>query len=305
MTSAPSESHFSDSTKSEGRHSPVRALLTQQAEGVLSPLSRQNSADRSSFDMFGGQSEISDFSIQHSSLKDLIEAATGVPAQCQKLVIGRRGMLVDAKKSLYQYDVGHGALVYLSIRNAGTRNDVRFLASPRLKEETDMHGPMNQIGHFMKSKTMMGTKVAKEIVEPLHMWHVSLAHEPSVAMSRSSEMYYQDYTFLRDNHIFDLAGRIRKKFNHLTRVSAAKQRELQCLDIKDHGHHHRSRPRGWTSEGQEDAPRQKPARSRTKTGEITRANSKHAKLPEAMMWREMLHEEKIFEHDHPDAEHLL
>lgn len=204
----------SSSTKGDGRLTPLRALLAGQAE------------DRS-LDMFGEDEdligEISEASPVQGSLKDLIEAATGIPAESQKLVVGLRGPLWDANKQLCTYDVGHGAQLHLSIKHDGSRKDVQFLATPRLKQlHAESHDSSSLYDHmdtFMKSKSTCGSRVAKDLVEPLPDWHVSMEHEAKGSTSRSSELYYQDYTYLRDNHIFDLAGRIRKRFRALPRVA--------------------------------------------------------------------------------------
>merc|ERR1719162_2614173 len=70
-----------------------------------------------------------------STLKGLIEAATGIPASQQKIVFGRIGPLDDDAKALCDYDVGHGALLYLSVRpalNSKNKKTLEHLASPRL-----------------------------------------------------------------------------------------------------------------------------------------------------------------------------
>lgn len=100
----------------------------------------------------------------------------------------------------------------MSIKNAGTREEVQFLASPALKTATDMHAPMNRMADFKRSKTAYGGRMPKEIVEALPDWHVSMAHKPKEVLVSTSEAYYQDYMFMRDNNIFDLTGRIRKRF---------------------------------------------------------------------------------------------
>jgi hypothetical protein len=180
------------------------------------------------FDPFDGESEQSDLSKEYSSLKDLVEAATGIPAEVQKLVVGRRGPLEDPKRPLYRYDVGHGALLYLSIKSSGSRHDVQNLASPALKQHYNVHQPWECMDEFMKSKASMGSRNAKEVVEPLPDWRFNWAHAPVGEQARSSEMYYQDYTYLRDNHIFDLAGRIRKRFSDLARVAQSRVEAGDC-----------------------------------------------------------------------------
>jgi len=207
----------SRSRKADGNLTPVRALLARTADSHYAELS----------DMFGGDDdfEISQASLVHGSLKDLIEAATGIPAKLQKLVVGTRGPLKDADKPICMYDVGHGAQLHLSIKHTGSRKAVQHLACTALKEQYakshDSGFLYENMGQFMKSNAMSqnGSRAAKDLVEPLPDWHVSMTHEPKSAMAISSELYYQDYTFLRDNHIFDLAGRIRQRFKALPRVA--------------------------------------------------------------------------------------
>lgn len=212
MVAPPSEMLFSQPVRAT---SPVRGLLAQQAEQAGSSFDFESSLG----DMLSGQSEASALLTEHGSLKDLIEAATGIPAQSQKLVVGQRGKVEEPTRPLHLYDIGHGALLHLTVKSCDARKNVQFLASPKLTANYNTAGPWERIPKFMKSKASCGNRVAKELVEPLPDFHVSMAHEPKVLIQTASEVFYQDYTFLRDNHIFDLAGRIRKRFDKMPRVA--------------------------------------------------------------------------------------
>lgn len=65
------------------------------------------------------------------SLKAMIEAATGFPESRQRLVCGHAGPLDRDERALCDYDVGHGALLYLSLKPDATtaKEPLRFLAS--------------------------------------------------------------------------------------------------------------------------------------------------------------------------------
>jgi hypothetical protein len=205
-----------------GRLTPVRALLAQQ-------MASRNGEPEACLDhqdaMFGLNSESSDNSIQDVSLKGLIEAATGIPAQRQQIVASCRGPLQVAIRSLYEYDIGHGSTLLLSVKSTGTRQDVQFLASPALKREFDTHHSdfiFKHMSDFMNSKVTLGSREAKDLLEPLPDWSTSFppAHR-GVGIETPSDIMFQDYSFLTDNNIFDLTGRIRKQFHSLPRVAKA------------------------------------------------------------------------------------
>lgn len=201
-----------------GRQSPFKSLLAEKSgEVFIEPVTFDSL--NFGFDSSCLGESFGDFPA--GSLKDMIQSVFGIPADLQKLVIGRRGPLTDPKKPIYQYDVGHGALLYLTIKKHGDR--VMHLASPALKsklEETHSTDAMYEsMGSFRKSTLSCGTRTAKELVEPLPDWRVPLDKKGADDTVKSSELFYQDYTFLRDNHIFDLAGRIRKRFGAANRVA--------------------------------------------------------------------------------------
>jgi len=294
--SPPSRSH-----KADGRLTPVRALLAQTAESHYGD---------HGIDVFGEDDdlEVSQASLVHGSLKDLIEAATGIPAKLQKLVVGLRGQLQDANKPICMYDVGHGAQLHLSIKHTGSRKEVQHLACAALKEHHakshDSGFLYDNMDQFMKSNASSGSRAAKDLVEPLPDWHVSMTHEPKSVTARSSELYYQDYTYLRDNHIFDLAGRIRKRFRALPRVAksaaapehqqmvqeAVKQcpvtgRRRSITEIKGFAP---TTPRSHTS-AQSLTPRETPSAS-GRSGRLVRK--------ETLEWVSMLQQEREFEDKH-------
>merc|ERR1719230_1883766 len=101
-----------------------------------------------------------------ASVKDLIEAATGIPADVQKLTFGRRGPLEDPKKQLHRCDIGHGALLYLSIKKTGTCEEGQFLASPALRKHYNVNQPWESIDDFLKSRTTVGSRSANQVLEP-------------------------------------------------------------------------------------------------------------------------------------------
>lgn len=199
-----------------GRLTPVKALLTQRLYGTdgIDTLMETEGIVEHSATFSGLRSESIESSVVCNSLKGLIEAVSGVPADKQRLVVGCRGPLEDVTRPIHKYDIGHGATLFLSIKNHGTRQDVRFLSSPALKKEFDAHHADSIYAHmeeFAKSKIMIGGREAKDIVELLPEWQDVLVKEhPRV--ENSGEIMFQDYMFLQDNHIFDKAARIRKKF---------------------------------------------------------------------------------------------
>eukprot|EP00927_Polykrikos_kofoidii_P079682 TRINITY_DN76481_c0_g1_i1.p1 TRINITY_DN76481_c0_g1~~TRINITY_DN76481_c0_g1_i1.p1 ORF type:complete len:537 (-),score=54.04 TRINITY_DN76481_c0_g1_i1:163-1617(-) len=212
-----------------GRLSPFRRLLAEQTveqegltetdlckslgtsgtSGVSKALSARSMSPRSARAM--------------GSLKGLLETATGVPAERQKLVFGTGGTLEDDYRALCDYDVGHGALLYLSVRPAeGTRKNVNFLASHvlALSQHHDSEAIFSELRKFLKSK--VGGVLGKDIIEPLRDWETHGKKAMQVNVEWPREQPYHDYTDLPDNSIFDLVGRVRKRFGALPKLAVAR-----------------------------------------------------------------------------------
>lgn len=154
------------------------------------------------------------------SLKGVIEQATGIPAAQQKLVYGRSGPLEQDGKALCDYDIGHGALVYLSIRAPpGTKKDQLFLASPALASASGATTAAGRLSAFVKrrrggaTRTMSreGKPKKEDMVVPLPDWRNADALVPEVECPAGTLTY--SYMGLRDNSIFDLTDRVRRRFH--------------------------------------------------------------------------------------------
>lgn len=155
-----------------------------------------------------------------TTLKGLVEAATGVAASRQKIVFGRIGPLDDDAKALCDYDVGHGALLYLSVRpalNSKNKKTLEHLASPRLASSQEPGIILERIGKFVNGK--VGSKKGKDLVrlEVLPDW--KRPRPTAVEVEWPHEQAYYDYSLMRDNSFFDLTGRVRRRFRDIPRAA--------------------------------------------------------------------------------------
>jgi len=270
-----------------GRLTPVRALLAQQQAAANSSGDAEaySMADRSpggfeiegSFDLGSSASAMQ----PRDSLKDLIERATGISAEQMMIVSsqGCRGRLEDPERPLCNYDVGHGALLFLTVTapprkqqaivtesynaeknrhiphspNAltvkakdvvsvvsigskwvlvdtptGQRGKVprrvlhieeqRYVADTKLELGLD-DKVFEHMEKFRKSSWKSAEdRAAKDTVMPLPDWE-DHKRPPKLKVEPADEILHFDFGFLRDNNIFDLAGRIRKGFGNVGRAA--------------------------------------------------------------------------------------
>jgi len=206
-----------------GRLTPLRSLLTEQMgpmtdefdSTVLSWLPEEGTKGS-----FLRSTSYSSTLQPEDSLKGLLEAATGVPVAEQKLVFGRVGALDDDERFICEYDVGHGALIYLSVKpsKASPRKDgPKFLATAALAAERNPRALLDRVARFVKEGK--GSKNGMEIVEHLPDWQKKKADCMEVKVEWPHEQPYHDYMSLPDNNIFDLTGRVRKRFQEIPQTA--------------------------------------------------------------------------------------
>lgn len=228
-----------DASESDGRLSPVRELMRQRKENESSMLDSQVGVwDVDDEDVGPATLAIREnlplpvASEPTESLKGVIERATGIPAVQQKLVFGRSGPLEQEGRTLCDYDIGHGALLYLSIRAApGMKKDQRFLASPALASASGAAAAAGRLGAFVKRRRG-ASKEAKpkkeDMVVPLPDWRNGDALVPNVEGPSGTLTY--NYMGLRDNGIFDLTDRVRRRF-HFVRSTRTKHAPDVCAGV--------------------------------------------------------------------------
>jgi len=206
-------------SSADGRLTPVRALLARRQQGGLAGVGagHPSSSTLMSEDPPRGSSARS--SAGHggpASLKALVEAATGVPIARQKLVFGRVGPLDDHSRALCDYNIGHGALLYFSARpEPSTKKGQSFLASPKLADMQEPGFILDRMGKFMTGQGRSNR--GKDVVECLPDWR--RARSTDLKVEWPLEQQYFDYQFMPDNHIFDLVGRVRKRFGRHDRAA--------------------------------------------------------------------------------------
>ncbi|OLP88589.1 hypothetical protein AK812_SmicGene30057 [Symbiodinium microadriaticum] len=142
------------------------------------------------------------------------------------------GVLEDNSKALYQFEIGQGSLLHLSIRSRDPRKVADYEEELDLTEggrevidvdygfcgtlvggEAEAEGPICQLpqGLFPRIRAFMNTKVGPKMgKECLWLLHAT-SYRPLQNLAR------------HDNGIFDFAGRIRKKcgFHRLPRLANA------------------------------------------------------------------------------------
>lgn len=228
----PAGSALAADLEHDGRLSPVRELIRQRKVDETGELDHEvgvwdvdeedvgpaTLAIRESLPLPGPQEST-------ESLKGVIENATGIPTAQQKLVYGRSGLLEQEGRALCDYDIGHGALIYLSIRvPTGAKKEQRFLASPALASASGAAAAAGRLGAFVKRRrggggsTRTMSREAKpkkeDMVVPLPDWRNADALVPEVEWPAGTLTY--NYMGLRDNNIFDLTDRVRRRF-HFTK----------------------------------------------------------------------------------------
>jgi hypothetical protein len=172
------------------------------------------------------------------SLKEVIQAATGVPVKLQKLVFKKRGPLDDHRRLLHECDIIHGATLHLAVKTDGLSvgKGQIHLASPALakakknlhaqflnnveevhKGTRDSHSPATKESSRRDSESKKRT--LKETVELMPQWQDCNDRATQMAGAGGAEQLIEaygevatfDYRFLPDNHIFDLADRVRQR----------------------------------------------------------------------------------------------
>jgi len=154
------------------------------------------------------------------SLKGLLAAATGVEPEKQKLTFRGVGALEDDSKPLFAFGVGHGALLLLSVRPGKfKRQEVKLLATKGLADSLEANKIAGNVEAFLE--TEVSGVLGKDLVEHLPSWVRPKPKELHEIVEWPHENLYHDFTALPDNNIFDLTGRVRKKFNRLPRLAKA------------------------------------------------------------------------------------
>lgn len=148
--------------------------------------------------------------LEGKTLKELIEVATGLEPARQKLVFGSVGSLERDNLSLCSYDVGHGALLLLSVRS--TKGSVDNLAGPLLaksKREVQMQRSTEEFIRQTKSSRRTARSEVHPTFEHLPEWVVPKTQAVHVEAPQDIKVF--DYTFMPDGGIFDYVGRVRKR----------------------------------------------------------------------------------------------
>eukprot|EP00929_Paragymnodinium_shiwhaense_P073949 TRINITY_DN37807_c0_g1_i1.p1 TRINITY_DN37807_c0_g1~~TRINITY_DN37807_c0_g1_i1.p1 ORF type:complete len:567 (+),score=94.03 TRINITY_DN37807_c0_g1_i1:189-1889(+) len=228
------EMRWFESEEGQRPLTPVRRLLSQQArsrEGAVGTmeamedsrtldqlLSVQSTTDLSKAP---GGNWTADVFRTLGSLKGLLEAATGIPASRQKLVVGKTGALTDDSKALCQYGVGHGALLILSERVLrGKPKEVKHLAGPGLKKSmVKQNDIMMNLAKFLSVK--VGNVSGKDLIEVMPAWHKPGVKQLEDIVERPEGVEFHDYGDMHDNKIFDAAGVVRRRFGLLPRIAGA------------------------------------------------------------------------------------
>lgn len=223
----------------QGRLTPVRALLAKQSRSLFSchlggsddhdgaEATHQSSAatlpaaTEDTSKVLSASSSRLHLSpgLEKETLKGLLEAATGVPVARQKLVFGLAGQLDVDSKALCEYNIGHGATILMSVKpeKAKGRKEPQFLASPKLASLQEPGFILDRVSKFVKGK--VGPKKGQDLVEVLPDWQ--RPRPPPLKVEAPQEQPVYDYGNLHDNFIFDLTGRIRKRFQKLPRIAQA------------------------------------------------------------------------------------
>lgn len=163
-----------------GRATPVRQLLAQRHDARLGcdslAASRKSLGVTSHITLASepADPEEADSGFNpEASLKNLVEAATGVSVDRQKLMFRGIGELLDHNKAICDYDIGHGALIYLSVRRPRRRKgsqetSPKFLAGPVL---AGMHEPdfiSERVNRFARER--VGAKRGADLATLVPTW---------------------------------------------------------------------------------------------------------------------------------------
>lgn len=193
------------------------------------PMSSLTFAGTSTF--FAGRSTFATETNAEGSLKELLEAITGVPVPQQKLTCGRVGRLDDHRRVLCEYDIGHGALLFLSARpERGQRNQQRFLASPARVQEQVSAFSFDTVNSFVSNK--VGPKKGSDLVESLPDWRDSVTKPAPPSVECPQEPYYR--TFINAIHgkrMYDTSDAIRGRFPQTQRAATANSASKRLLPM--------------------------------------------------------------------------
>mmetsp|Transcript_7303 Transcript_7303/g.18257 ORF Transcript_7303/g.18257 Transcript_7303/m.18257 type:complete len:486 (-) Transcript_7303:283-1740(-) len=238
----------------DGRLTPFRKLLAErdeQRQRELQELDEEAGGDVDDFQVAGLPSEECTSSLQfggastsfavgstfatethaEGSLKELLEAITGVSVPRQKLTCGRVGRLDDHRRVLCEYDIGHGALLFLSVQpEKGQKSHQRFLASPARAQEQVSAFSFNIVNNFVSNK--VGPKKGSGLVESLPDWRDSVTKPAPPLVESPQEPYYR--TFINAMHgkrMYDTSDTIRGRFPQTQRAATAHSASKRLLPM--------------------------------------------------------------------------
>jgi len=194
------------------------------------------------------------------SLKGLLEQCTGVPCRRQLLVAasGTGGPLLDDDRCLCDYDIGHGALLFLTILpEPGQKPPEPILACKAALDNAihahpgaDATAILGKLGKLSPRKTPQQQRRSKSTTAAASTSCGSSTSRPSdyalplASLQKCVEAMPKwfdpdtlpmaleiitdvpipfDYGMLPDNSIFDKTGRVRKKFGELQRRACVGQ----------------------------------------------------------------------------------
>jgi len=244
----------------DGRMTPFRKLLAERDEQrQRHELGEDTEEDMDGFQIAGGPSEDptstwtfgastfgygSTFATEagaEGSLKEMIEAITGVPVPRQKLTCGRVGRLDDHTRVLCEYDIGHGALLFLSVRpERGEKSQQQFLASPARVREQASAFSFDAVNTFLDKKG--GSKKGSDLVESLPDWVDSVTKPPPPQVECPQEPYYRTFTSaIHGQRMYDTSDTIRGRFPQTQRAAMANsagKRLLPALNLQDRSGSH-------------------------------------------------------------------
>jgi len=167
----------------------------------------------------GTASERDDGLGAEASLKNLVQAATGVSVDCQKLMFGGHGELLDHDRAICDYDIGHGALLYLSVRRprrGKKESSPKFLAGPVL---AGMHGPDFINDRVVKfAKGWVGSNMGADLVELLPTW------QDPMCKTRPDDPELLTFRKRRDTRAFHLSDNTHRKFDTIARLTETSPR---------------------------------------------------------------------------------
>lgn len=156
------------------------------------------------------------------SLKEHIESITGIPVQRQKLMFGRVGLLDDHQRAICEYDIGHGALLYLSVRNApGEKREQKHLAGPGRAMEQDSIFTFDNVQQFMQTnQSKVGPNMGQDLVECLPDWKDSVSKPLPPSVECPQEPYFRRFiTVMKGQEQYNTSDSIRGRFKEVHRAA--------------------------------------------------------------------------------------